>query len=277
MSPPNPAHAKTDLFSHFGLRALPFTRELSVGDRFALPTLEEALESIRAMVERKQSAALVGAAGTGKTVLLRALSKSLPEARFRVHYVKVTGLSKRDFCRELCLVVGARPVGAYNSLVRQLQERMAALLDEDSLQPVLIIDEAHDMRPEVLSALRVLTNFDMDSRLVVSVVLSGQLELRQLLRRPELEAIGQRMAHWTSLRLLGRDETTAYVMHRLSLVGAQPDVFHPTALSALYISAGGNLRATNHLALKAMEEACAAGHTTVTADHVAAALPKVRA
>jgi type II secretory pathway predicted ATPase ExeA len=56
---------------------------------------------------------------------------------------------------------------------------MTTLVDQDSLRPVIVIDEAHDMRPDVLAVLRVLTNFEMDSKLVVSLVLCGQPPLRR--------------------------------------------------------------------------------------------------
>ncbi len=84
--------------------------------------------------------------------------------------LSMTDLSKRDLCREIAVVAGAEPAGNYPALVRRLQERLAASLDIDGLRPVLLLDEAHDIRPEVLGMLRILTNFDMDSRLVVSMV-----------------------------------------------------------------------------------------------------------
>ncbi len=68
--------------------------------------------------------------------------------------------------------------------------------------------------------LRLLTNFEMDSRLVVSLVLAGQPLLRTLLGRPEQAAMAQRLAHYATLRLLSRDETRAYVVHRCAHAGA---------------------------------------------------------
>ena len=70
--------------------------------------------------------------------------------------------------------MGAEPAGTYPTLVRRLQERFANDLDVDAVRPVLFLDDSHGMRPEVLSILRILTNFEMDSRLVLSFVLAGQ-------------------------------------------------------------------------------------------------------
>lgn len=261
----------SDLRACFGLRAMPFTRELTIDQRWPHPQYDDVVRALRTVIDNRMSGVLVAPAGTGKTVVLRTLREELPEARFRVHYVKVTALSKRDFTRELCRVVGVQPTGNYNTLVQRFQDRVTDLLDQDSLRPVLFIDEAHDMRPEVLASVRVLTNFAMDSRLVVSLVLAGQGPLRQLLLRHELEAVRRRMAHFATLRLLDRAETADYVAHRLASVGGSATLFAPHALDAVHEIAGGNLRATDRLTLKALEHAAAAGASSITVEHVTAA------
>jgi type II secretory pathway predicted ATPase ExeA len=182
-----------DLQSRFGFHTLPFTREIAVRDRFTFEPFEEELAALLHAVEQRMSAALIAPAGTGKTVLLRCLVDQLPQARYRVHYVKVTGLSKRDLCREIACAVDTAPAGSFPTLVRKLQERFLATADTDALRPVLVLDEAHEFRPEVLGILRLLTNFEMDSRLVLCVVLSGQEGLRRLLRRDELEDTSRRL------------------------------------------------------------------------------------
>jgi len=90
-----------DVRSHFGLHGMPFTREFPIHQRWRHPMLEEAISELRCTVEQRMSGALLSASGNGKTAVLRALSDSLPEARYRVHYIKVTDLGKRDFCKEL--------------------------------------------------------------------------------------------------------------------------------------------------------------------------------
>ncbi len=264
-------YTDVDVRSHFHLQALPFTRELPVDKRWSHPQYDDAVRALHAVVQDRMSAAIVAPAGTGKTMVLRTLRHQLPEARYRVHYVKVTALSRRDFTRELCRVVQVEPTGHYNTLVQRFQQRALDLLEQDSLRPVLFIDEAHDMRPEVLASIRILTNFAMDSRLVVSVILAGQGRLRQLLLRQDLEAVRRRLAHFATLRLLQRPEVADYVAHRLRIVGGEPTLFAPDALDTIYEIAGGNLRATDRLALKALEQACAAGAQRVAVDHVIAA------
>jgi general secretion pathway protein A len=260
-----------DLRSHFGLLTTPFTREIPVSKRYHHAIFDEPLGAFRQCIDERMSAALVAAAGTGKTMLLRTLVDALPDSRYQVRYVKVTCLSKRDMCREIAVTVGCPPSGQYNTLVRRLQEHLETAFDQDGLRPVLILDEAHDMRTDVLAMLRVLTNFQMDSRLVVSVLLCGQKPLARMLRRAELEGVSRRLAHYATLRNLGRGEVRQYVAHRLRVAGARGDLFTDTAHDALFEIGGGNLRATDRLALKALQLACADNTDVVEQTLIAAA------
>lgn len=245
----------TDFKSRFGFHATPFTRELRTQDRFALPVFDEALDALHAAVENRLSAALVAPAGTGKTALVRALLARLPETRYRVRYVKVSGLSKRDTCREIAVALGTEPAGSFPMLVRRLQEHAVRAFDTDGVRPVLVMDESQDLRREVLSMLKVLTNFEMDSKLVLSVVLVGQPPLAQLLRHDDMEDVARRIAHYATLRLLSREETARYVAHRCTIAGSKEIPFDDAAKDALYEMGRGNLRATDRLALKSLEVA----------------------
>jgi len=267
----------TDLLSCFGLHTLPFTREIRVESRYAHPVFTEALETLSRVVSRRMSGALIGPAGTGKTALLRALVDRLPPARYRIHYVKVTDLSKRDLCREITAAVDAVPATTYPGLVRNLQVRFLNTLDTDGLRPVLILDEAHEIRPEVFGVVRILTNFEMDSRLVVSVILSGQGPLRDLLRRDSLEDVARRLACVLTLRTLSREETRDYVAWRMTVAGAGAGIlpFDAGALDALFEIGRGNLRATDLLALAALEAAFEKKETVVDQNHVSEARRRV--
>ncbi|NOY27216.1 MAG: AAA family ATPase [Oligoflexia bacterium] len=270
-----PDTRRTELCAHFGLHHLPFTRELSIADRFRHPQYDELVEDLRQLVEHRLSAAVIAPAGTGKTVVLRTLKEALPEARYRAHYMKVTDLSKRDFCREIATAIGAKSAGYYGALVRQIQNRCEALMATESLRPLLLIDECHDARPDVLAILRVISNFEMDSRLVVSMVLAGQGPLRTMLRRDNLEDVSRRLALVGTLRLLSRNETQDYIEHRLRLVGGQTDLFDPHAHEAIFEATQGNLRAIDSLAMRALQLAAGAGDKIADAGVVTRARAQV--
>ena len=260
-----------DFISRFGFRATPFTCEIGVEKQFVSEVFSRPLEHLRQAVDNRMCATLIAPAGSGKTSLLRKLASGLPETRYKVHYVKVTDLSKRDMCREIADAVGARPAGNYPTLVRRLQERFSSCLDIDALRPVLILDEAHDMRPQTLGMLRILANFDMDSRLVVSVVLAGQPPLSKMLALSRLEDVAKRLAHYATLRLFSRAEIKSYIEHRCEIDGSPSCPFDQGAVEAIYEIARGNLRATDHLCLKSLQVAHGQNCDAVDCNHVTGA------
>ena len=111
--------------SPLGFRKTPFTRELQVRECFPLDPQAQVAAALTKAVQERMSAALIAPAGTGKTVALRMLVAALPETRFQVHYVKVTGLSKRDLCKEIAVACGLSPTGIFPALVRKLQDAFA--------------------------------------------------------------------------------------------------------------------------------------------------------
>ncbi|MCU0293800.1 MAG: AAA family ATPase [Thermoanaerobaculaceae bacterium] len=264
-----------DTRSHFGLTETPFTREIAVADRWPCTHLDEARDDLARVVDQRQSGALVGPAGSGKTALLRALVEDLPEARYRVHYVKVTSLSKRDMTREIALAADVPPAGSFPGLFRRLQDRFLSTQDNDGIRSVLILDEAQDLRPDVLGLVRVITNFQMDSRLVLSVILAGQPPLLAVLKRDDLESVARRLTHCVVLRLLSRGECRQYMEHRMRVAGARQFPFDDPSTDAVYEITRGNLRAIDTLCGKALEIAAEQGHPTVGAATVAAARQKL--
>ena len=253
----------------FHFTSPPFTREIRIDHRLSLPTLDAEIIALRGVVEARQSAALVAPAGSGKTMVLRALRESLPAARYNVLYFKLSDLSARDMCKQVALALGLPPVGQYPGLVQALEERFRAGYEDQGMRQVLIFDDAQDMRPNTVRLLRLLTNFEMDSRLFVSIILSGQLTLKQHLLTSELEDVRQRLAHCYELRLLSREDTLLYIDHRTKIAGLQASPFTDSAKEALFEITRGNMRAVDKLALASLKKVAQASRTKVEAADVA--------
>ncbi len=254
--------------ARFGVRRTPLTREISVDEQFVVEGHEEVVDAIVHAIEERGSVGLLARSGAGKTQLVRRVVDRLPPAHHRVTYVKVTGVSKRDLCRHISAAIGVEPAGNYPTLVERLQAKWTRLADVESLHPVLILDDAHEMRPDVLGLVRVLTNFEMDSRLCVSIFLVGQRKLATLLARDELEDVARRLTHIATLDSLSREESHRYLEHRLTIAGAKRFPFDPRAVEMVYDVARGNLRATDQLALKCLEVAHRGDSDTVSPNHV---------
>jgi type II secretory pathway predicted ATPase ExeA len=155
--------------------------------------------------------------------------------------------------------------------VRVIQDHFEADATTDGMRPLLIIDEGHELKPDVLAMLRILTNFEMDSRLILSLILAGQPPLEGLLTRGDQAAMLSRLAHIDTLRLLSRDELAQYVEHRCAVAGAATTPFDTGALDAIFELSHGNMRATDRLALKALQTASRAGQDVVNNAHIVSA------
>lgn len=236
---------------NFRFTSEPFTREIRIENRFIVPHLDLELKKLKEVVEARQSAAVIAPAGSGKSFIIRSLKATLPEARYRVSYLKLASLSMRDMCRNLAMAIGASPAGQFPTLIKNVEEHIRSGFD-GGIRPVILLDDAHEMRPEVLRLLRVLTNFEMDSRLVVSFILCGQTTLKQILMRPDMEDVLQRLAYCGELRLLDREETKAYVKHRCMVAGLRDAPFDQSALDAIYEITHGNMRAIDKIALASL-------------------------
>src|SRR5512145_3284142 len=246
-------------------RKTPDPRYLYMGDSY-----EEALERLSFAVEEMDLALLTGEVGSGKTLLTRALIDRLGE-RFEVGMVLNPRLSPRQFLRAVARELGvASPCFHANDLHDQIHARLLEL-DHAGRAALLIVDEAHLIpgRP-TFEEIRLLTNFQLDERNLVAIVLVGQPELRARLHHRAYRPLTQRIGADFHLPPLDAAGTAAYVDHRLSVAGARSAIFTPRAIDALHDGSGGIPRVINQLATATLIEGMARGVREVNEGVVAA-------
>jgi hypothetical protein len=111
-----------------------------------------------------------------------------------------TLVNPADFCRQLALVLGLQPEWSRAMTFRLIQQEIERLVQERHLTVLLIVDEAHNLRPDVLALVPLLANFDWDATGRLAILLAGQAGLRQILRLSHLEALAQRITIRFALR-----------------------------------------------------------------------------
>ncbi len=196
---------------------------------------------------------LTGEVGTGKTTLCRLLLEQLPE-NTRVALVLNPKLSPVELletiCEELKLDIASRR-GSLKGLVDTLN---IYLLDAyaQGLRVVLIADEAQNLSIDALEQIRLLTNLETPTQKLLQIILLGQPELRDQLGRQELRQLAQRITARYHLTPLDRDETEAYVRHRVAVAGGARLPFSRLGLRALYQRSGGVPRLINIIADRAL-------------------------
>ena len=239
---------------YFGLRHRPFSitpdpRYLYLSERH-----REALAHLLYGVgEAGGFVQLTGEVGTGKTTLCRTLLEQLP-ADVDLALILNPRLDAVELVAAVCDELGvAYPVGSTSLKV------LVAALNDFLLQnhaagrrTVLVIDEAQNLAPEVLEQVRLLTNLETAEIKLLEIVLIGQPELRRLLARDDLRQLAQRITARYHLEPLSREESAAYVRHRLQVAGVEQPLFSARALKALYRLSGGVPRLINIICDRAL-------------------------
>jgi type II secretory pathway predicted ATPase ExeA len=250
---------------YFGLREKPFKKTPDPRYLFLSETHEEALERLAFAVEEMELALLTGEVGSGKTLVTRALADRVGE-RYEVGMILNPRLSPRQFLKTVAKELGvALPRFHSNDLLEQIHDRLLEL-DAAGRAALVIVDEAHLIPGKpTFEEVRLLTNFQLDDRNLVAIVLVGQPELRERLRHRAYRALVQRIGVSFEIAPLPAEDAPAYLAHRLAVAGASRELFTPEAAARLHAAAEGIPRVLNQLATQALVEAMARGAARVDA------------
>jgi general secretion pathway protein A len=218
---------------------------------------------------------LTGEVGTGKTTLIRSVLEQLP-AKADIALILSPQLTTLEFLETITQELHCPPA-ADRTVKAQIDVLNVALMraHSEGRRVVLIVDEAQTLSPELLEQVRLLTNLETAKQKLLQIILIGQPELRELLERPEMRQIAQRITGRYHLEPLRKDDTRAYVNHRLRVAGAQSDIFTRSAISALYTHSRGIPRLINVIADRALLAAYTQDRRTVDGRLVAAAAAEV--
>ncbi|MBI4436013.1 MAG: AAA family ATPase [Candidatus Omnitrophica bacterium] len=232
---------------YWGLREKPF--ENTPNPRFFYHSREheEAFARlIYAIRERKGAAMISGEYGCGKTLLGRALMAELTDSRYDVAVLSNPKLSSSQFLKEVVHQLGGN--GASNdkvTLMHTLNEILYGNFRRDK-ETVILIDEAQAIPDEeVFEEIRLLLNFQLNDRFLLTLLLLGQPELREKVEK--IPQLSQRIAIRYHLKGLTYQETQTYVKHRLKIAGAYYDMFDDPSYPLIFEFTGGVPRKINNL------------------------------
>ena len=234
--------------SFFGLQEKPFAitpdpRYLYLSGRHA----EALAHLLYGINESGGFIQLTGEVGTGKTTVIRSLLEQLP-GHADVALILNPRITPAEFlltiCEELHIPVPEQGRGSTKTLMDLLGRH---LLDTHARgrRVVLIVDEAQNLSTETLEQVRLLTNLETATTKLLQIILIGQPELRDLLDRPELRQLAQRITGRYHLDPLSAEESAGYVRHRMRVAGATAEVFTPSALREIQRLSHGVPRVIN--------------------------------
>jgi len=231
---------------HWGLKEKPF--ENTPDPRFIYHSrehLEAATRLTYAVEERKGAAMLTGEYGCGKTVISRLLFDILPTSKYEIGLVTNPLLSHKDLLLEICVQLGIKDPTEFPKpqMLAALNERFYDNVNNNR-DTVIMIDEAQaidDLR--TFEELRLLLNFQLNERFLITLILIGQPELREKIN--ELEQFKQRLAIKYHLNPLNREDTEKYIEHRLEIGGTESKIFSNKAIDLVWEKSEGIPRVIN--------------------------------
>jgi len=225
--------------------------------------------------ERKGFLEITGEIGTGKTTLCRAVLNSL-DPHTKSAYIFNSDLSEFELLKTIARDLGI--LGGETSkwdIINALNNFLLGQLEAGN-NVVIIIDEAQNLKPEVLEQIRLLSNLETDQEKLLQIVLVGQPQLRAKLASPSLAQLRQRISIRYHLNPLSKGETEGYIEHRLRVAGSRGSVlFEGAAVDGIYAFSRGIPRMINVVGDKALLAAFVLERRRVTAKMVKAGIDEI--
>ncbi len=235
-----------DYLPHWGLLHCPF--ENTPDPRYYFPSShhQEALHRLLYGIQaRKGAVMLTGEIGCGKTLMSRALLQQLPADTYDTALIAAPAFEATHLLREILYQLGVDSAGTGGDLLHRLNDR---LLDnyKRGLDTVLIIDEAQAIRDErMFEEIRLMLNFQLNDRFLLTLVLLGQPELKA--RVESITQLSQRIAIRHHLSPFTAQETAEYVRYRINRAGGHKETFTDEACFLIHSESGGIPRRINSL------------------------------
>ncbi len=244
---------------HFGLKEKPFSLSpdpsflyFSKGHKLALTMLEYGVES------RSGFTLVSGDVGCGKTTLIRHFITKLSD-KFTVGLVSNTHASFGELIDLILLSFDLDYANKSSTEKYHIFESFLISQYSQGRITVLIIDEAQNLSPGMLEELRIISNINADKDQLIQVILTGQPEIRDILKLPEMRQFAQRISSDFHLEPLSYKQLAQYIKHRVKVAGSSEELFTAKAIRMIYNFSRGVPRIANSFCDMAMVYAFADG------------------
>lgn len=237
---------------YWGLKESPFENTPDPRFLYYSKEHEEALSRLLYTLERRKgSAMLTGVFGCGKTVLSRSFLTKINRNIYQVALINNPYLKLIEFLRSIARQMGAE--GLPEKLTEMSADHFLEVIEKmllnnakDGRHTVIIIDEAHVITDnDIFEELRLLLNFQTDDKFLITLILMGQPELAEKIKKNK--QFSQRIALGYNLNPLDENDAGHYISHRLKISGCHKELFSSSAMKPIYNNSGGIPRRINQI------------------------------
>ena len=195
---------------------------------------------------------LTGPSGTGKTYTLKKFTDSLNASLYKVVYIPLSTVTVLEFYKSLAYGLDLDPPNKKIDIFNAIQERIISLVKDRNQTCVMIIDEAQYLQTGILNDLKLLLNFEMDSKDYAVVILSGQPIINNILTKKVHEALRQRIVMNYNFSGITQEEGKKYIIEKLKECGVFDPIITDGALEAIVASGNGSIRKINSMVDKCL-------------------------
>ena len=166
---------------------------------------------------------------------------------YKIVYLSLSTVTVLEFYRSFCIGLGIEPAFKKIDMFNQIQERLKMLVKDRRITPIIICDEAQYLRTGILNDLKMLLNFEMDSKDYAVLILVGQPVLNDILSRSVHEALNQRIIVNYMFMGIDYEEVKQYIIDRCNLAEISNEIFDENSIKALANNCNGSTRYLNNL------------------------------
>lgn len=255
---------------HFGLEKSPFSLTPDPQFLFLTSKHREALAAlILGVSARKGLVVLTGEAGTGKTTLVAKLLQSFPPTSAHFSVIINPALTRAELFECILIDFHVKDIPSSKAARLSLFKDLLIKANAEGKTPVVVIDEAHLLGPDLIEELRLLSNFETAEHKLLQIVLVGQKELNQVLNLPSMTPVRQRIAFRMQLDPLQAQDVGGYVRNRWARAGTRyPLPFSASAIEEIGRFSGGIPRLINVLCDASLINAYGAGKKQIDSEGV---------
>ena len=233
--------------TYFGMKCNPFKKGFEQKNKFEFVDFKEMQARLDYLLKTKGIGLFTGNPGYGKTYAIKYFVEHLNIGLYKPIYLSLSTLTVLDFYKSLCIGLGLNAKHRKIDMFRQIQDTIKTYVKDRKITPIIILDEAQYLRTDILNDLKMILNFDIDSKDYVVLILVGQPTLNDMLSRISHEALKQRIVVNYTFIGLGEKEVEEYLKNRLKIAGMNENMFEEGAIKAISNNCNGSTRKLNSL------------------------------
>lgn len=238
--------------SYYGLEFNPFDKDIDIKYSFETDDFKILNNRLDFIKENKGIALITGNPGLGKTFAIRNFISKLNPNLYKSIYICMSTLTVHEFYKQLCYELDIEPSHKKIDMFKSIQDRIISLVKDKKINVVIVLDEAQYLRTEILNDLKLLFNFECDSKNYVSLILVGLPVLNNLLNRNIFEALRQRIIVSYNMGGISKEELINYINSRLQIAHGNINIFNNQTFETIYSACNGSLRIANNIITKCL-------------------------